>query len=111
MSTSTMGMHRRMQGDTGYVITTTLRDGAGVGLDLTGTTVRIQIDRPGAVINAIATPDPNQALNPGAVSYRPTDADVVSPGVFPLRWEVTYASGATETSGPADVLVIGRQIA
>lgn len=91
----------------------TVLSGADGPLSLTGTTVRIQIDRPGSVVNAVAVVDPDQVLNRGRVSYQPIAGDVATPGVWSLRWEITYPGGSTLTvpSGAPDVLVIERQIA
>lgn len=49
------------------------------------------------VLDAAATPDPDQVTNPGKVSYSWVTGDTGAPGVYFAEWEVDWGAGIKET--------------
>lgn len=84
-------------GDTAVVLTSTLRDGAGVVVNLTGASVKWNMRKVGSRLLKVSAAGTVVTPLGGVVSYTWVTADVNEPGMFHGEWEVTFASGAKES--------------
>jgi hypothetical protein len=84
-------------GDTATVLTSTLRDGNGVVVNLTGATVKLNMRKAGSRLVKVSAAGTVVTPLLGAVSYTWVAADVDEPGLFNAEWEVTFSGGAKET--------------
>lgn len=87
------------RGDRQPGISAVLRDAAGVGVNLTGATVKFLMRRftDGAlIVSAGATPG-NQTTDPGRVNYLWAAGDTDVAGYHYAEWEVTYTDGTKQT--------------
>lgn len=85
------------QNDTSPALQVTLKDGDGVAIDLTGSTVRFHMRRQGS--NAVKVDESavvSDALN-GIVYYNWNTSDTDSIGSFECEFEVTYAGLEVES--------------
>jgi len=93
--------------DTGPAIQSTLRDGNGVAVDVTGAAIQfkmkmrepvrgrggltrlvgLKVDAAGAIVNGTG----------GIVNYTWIAGDTDAPGTYDAEWEVTFASGLVES--------------
>ncbi len=84
-------------GDTATVLTSTLRDGNGVVVNLTGASVKLNMRKAGSRLAKVSAAGTIVTPLLGAVSYTWIAADVDEPGLFHAEWEVTFSGGAKET--------------
>jgi hypothetical protein len=84
-------------GDTAVVLTSTLKDGLGVVVNLTGASVKFLMRRVGSRLLKVNGTGTVVTPLAGAVSYTWASADVNEPGLFDAEWEVTFSGGAKET--------------
>ena len=104
------------QGDTGPALVATLKDADGTPVSLAGiSAVRFHMSKLDgtAVLNQLATADPNQMTNPGKVTYDWQDGDTDAAGMFVAEFEVDFGGGLVETfPNDSDLqIVVTREVA
>jgi len=104
--------------DTAPALPVTLVDGAGDAIDLTGSTVVINVtptsndygdQDPNRLVNGGAcVVDPDQVNNKGEVTWAPLSTDFSRWGSFAYNFEVTYPDGKRQTISPKgeNVLIV-----
>ena len=100
------------EGDTAPNLVARMVDGAGDPVDLTGSTVVINIayDRPTYYYNptirivdggpCVVDPDQTEDGNRGFVSWTSQEGDLTPPGSFQYTFEVTYSDSSRQTFPP-----------
>lgn len=89
-------------------ITATLKDAAGVAVNLTGLSVRFRMRRPGVIAPKVDAPAAIVSAAAGTVEYAWAALDTDTPGLFLYDWLVTFGDGTTAaypTKGTNTVLI------
>lgn len=84
------------EGDTAPNPTSTLTDGSGNPVNLTGASVTARLEKLNETIVFERTAVIDNAVG-GIVHYAWQAGDTANPGAYRLEWQVTFSGGAVET--------------